>query len=165
MGKDSCFTAAEQLYAVSKWPVSGLGKKMAKKPVKVGVQRGGGPPPGYRWTVRILDSAYDEAMSFLNQDQYQHIASQIKALAREQDPTHSVSQSIDAIEDFHELRDKGGILGGVNVRVFFFLNRSQSELIVLGAIKKQNDGPTPRGDKFRMARRKRKYLHGEFEAM
>jgi hypothetical protein len=38
------------------------------KDVKVGVQRGGGPPPGYRWTVLILDMAYDEAKKFLNDD-------------------------------------------------------------------------------------------------
>jgi hypothetical protein len=91
------------------------------------------------------------------------MAMQVKELARENDPTHPLTASVDAIDDFHELRDKGGILGGVNVRVFFFLDKAQSALVVLGAIKKQNDGPTPVGDRRRMARRKRKYLNGEFE--
>jgi hypothetical protein len=134
-----------------------------RKEVKVGVQRGGGPPPGYRWTVLILNLAFDEAQDILNEDQYQHMALQIKELAREVDPTHSETASVDAVEDFHELRDKGGVLGNLNVRVFFYLDKPRSALVVLGVIKKQNDGPTPKGDKKRMARRLRKYVKGEFE--
>jgi hypothetical protein len=136
---------------------------MAEREIKIGVQQGGGPRPGYRWAVHILDMAYDEARDFLNEDQYQHVAMQVKDLARDQDPTHSMTQSIDAIEDYHELRDKGGILGNLNVRVFFYLDRAKSALVILGATKKQNDGPTPPGDKIRMSRRLRKYLRGEFE--
>jgi hypothetical protein len=128
------------------------------------VQRGGGPPPGYKWTVWIADVAHREARKFLNADQYQHIAMQIKELARADDPTHSETASVDAIEDFHELRDKGGILGGMNVRVFFYLDKPKKALVILGAIKKQNDGPTPKPDKIRMARRLRKYRNGEFTA-
>ena len=44
-----------------------------RKNVKVGVKEGGGPPPGYQWSVEILDQAYEEAMGFLNPDQYDHI--------------------------------------------------------------------------------------------
>lgn len=135
---------------------------MANNDVKVGVRRGRGPAPGYRWDVLILDIAYAEARKFLNDDQYQHVAMQVKELAREVDPTHSATASIDAVEDFHELRDKGGILGGLNVRVFFFLDKARHALVVLGAIKKPNDGPTPKPDKIRMARRKRRYLNGDF---
>lgn len=136
---------------------------MAKKPVKVGVRQGGGPPPGYRWTVQVLDAAYQEAQRFLNEARYQHMAAQVRELAREDDPTHSVTQSVDAIEDFHELRDKGGILGGLNVRIFFFLDKPASTLVILGAIKKENDGPTPRDIRIRMARRKRLYLTSEVQ--
>ncbi len=135
---------------------------MAKKQVKIGVRRGGGPPPGYRWAVQILDIAHGEAMKFLTEDQYKHLAAQVKELARQDDPTHSDTISVDAIEDYHELRDKGGILGGLNVRVFFCLDKRRSWLVILGAIKKQNDGPTPQPDKIRMARRKRKFFAGEY---
>lgn len=93
---------------------------MGRKNLKVGVQQGGGPPSGYKWTVWIADVAHREAKRFLSADQYHHIAMQIKELAREEDPTHSQSASVDAIEGFHELRDKGGILGAMNVRIFFF---------------------------------------------
>jgi hypothetical protein len=81
---------------------------------------------------------------------------------QEDDPTHSEIASVDAIEDFHEFRDKGGILGGMNVRVFFYLDKPKKALVILGAIKKQNDGPTPKPDKIRIARRLRKYRNGEF---
>ena len=133
------------------------------KDIKVGVERGGGPPPGYRWTVLLLDTAYREAMRFLTEDQYQHLAMQFKELAREEAPTHSVTASVDQVEDFYELRDKGGILGGLNVRVFFSLDRGRSAIVVLGTIKKQNEGPTPKGDKVRMCRRKRMYDSGQLQ--
>ena len=134
---------------------------MAKQ-LKVGVEQGGGPPPGYHWGVLILDTAFDEAMGFLSEDQYQHLAMQVKELAREEDPTHPISASVDAVEDFHELRDWGGILGGMNVRVFFCLDKARTEIVIWGAIKKQNNGPTPFGDKRRMGRRRRKYFDGDY---
>lgn len=135
---------------------------MPKKEVKVGVKRGQGPPPGYRWTVLVLDSAFREAMAFLSEGQYEHLAMQVKELAREADPTHSVTNDVRSIESFYEIRDKGGILGNLNVRVFFGLDKAESSIIVLGVIKKQNDGPTPAGDKIRMRRRMRKHLNGEY---
>ncbi len=134
---------------------------MAKR-LKVGLAAGGGPPPGYRWTVLYLQIGRDEAMGFLSEDEYQHAVMQIRDLAEEQDPTHPTTLSVDAVEDFHELREKGGILGNKNVRVFFFLDKPRNSLVILGAVKKQNDGPTPLGDRRRMARRKRKYLNGDY---
>jgi len=101
-------------------------------------------------------------MKFLNDDQYSHLALQFKELARETDPSHAQTADIDAIEDFYELRDKGGVLGGMNVRVFFLLDKQRSTIVVLGGIKKQNDGPTPLGAKIRMRRRARKYRSGEY---
>lgn len=134
---------------------------MAKE-VKVGVRLGGGPPPGYRWNVWILDTAYSEAREDLSDTQYQHLAMQVKDLAAEADPTHSVAASIKAIEDFHELRDKGGILGNLNVRVFFYLDKECSGIIILGTIIKKNDGQTLQADKIRMRRRLRNYLNGHY---
>jgi hypothetical protein len=135
---------------------------MAKRDVKVGVHEGGGPPPGYRWSVHILDVAHAEAIDLLDEDQYQHAAQQVKELAREDDPSHSVTQSVDSIEAFLELRDKGGILGNINLRIFFHLDAERSVLLVLGVINKKNDGPTPKGDKVRMRNRLRRHLRGEY---
>jgi hypothetical protein len=128
------------------------------KAVKSGVRRGGGRPPGYQWNVDILDQAFEEAMGFLSEDQYAHMAAQVRELARQEDPTHRTTVDIRPVEDFYEVRDKGGILRNMNVRVFYFVHKPGRLIVVLGAIKKENDGPTPIGDKVTMRRRKRLYL-------
>lgn len=89
---------------------------MAKE-VKVGVHRGAGAPP-FRWNGLVLELAYKEAISFLDESQYLHLAHQVQELAREVDPTHSKTQSVSQVQVFYELRDKGGPLGRLNVRVF-----------------------------------------------
>ncbi len=126
-----------------------------RKPVKVGVKQGGGPPPGYQWNVDILDQAFEEAMAILNEDQYGYIASQVRELARHEDPTHSLTLELRTIEDFQELREKWGILRRLNIRVFYFLRGSDRTIVIMGVIKKENNGPTPVGDRLRMKRRKR----------
>src|SRR5690242_7171609 len=102
-----------------------MGKKQS---IKIGVKRGGGPEPGYQWNVGMMDFVHDEVMSFLTPAQYQHIAMQVKELARENDPTHSVTASVLKIEDFYELRDKGGILGNKNVRIFFGIDKKTGSI-------------------------------------
>lgn len=135
---------------------------VAKKQIKIGVSAGGGPPPGFLWSVWILDRAFDEARVILNQRQYQHLASQFQELSSEADPTHSATCDIRAIEDLFELRDWGGILGGLNVRVFFGIDKLRRGIVIVGAIQKQNNGPTPLGDKVRVRRRWRKYVSGDY---
>jgi hypothetical protein len=129
-----------------------------RKTVKVGVLLGGGPPPGYQWNAQILDRAFDDAMSFLNEDQYSHLANQVRELARQEDPTHSLTIDLRPIEDYYEIRDKGGVLRNLNVRVFYFINKDLREIVILGVIKKENNGPTPLVDRITMRRRKRLYL-------
>ena len=129
-----------------------------RKGVKIGVHIGAGPPPGYQWNVEILDRCHDEAMGFLNADQYEHLARQVRELARQFDPSHSVEIDIRPVDDFYEIRDKGGILARLNVRVFYIIHKASRTLVVIGAIKKENDGPTPMGDKITMRRRRRLYL-------
>lgn len=136
----------------------------SKKQIKVGGRVGAGIPPGYKWNVGILDFAYREVMGFLTEAQYQHIAMQVKELARAESPSHCATVSVDAIEDFYELREKGGILGRINVRVFFGLCKTTHSVIILGGIKKESNGPTPQGDKITMRRRWRKYRDGDYGA-
>jgi len=135
---------------------------MGKKNLKVGISVGQGRPPGYQWSVWVLNVAFKEA-EFLRDEQYEHLVLQFQELARQEDPTHSDVVSVRAItpEEFHELRDKGGVLGKLNVRVFFGVDKDARAIVVLGAIKKENDGPTPRGDMIRMRSRWRKYHSGE----
>ena len=136
---------------------------MPEKELKVGVWQGTGPPPAYTSTVLIPDVAFREAMAFLTTVQYQHAAGLIKDVATEGDPTHSVTQSVDAIEGYHELRDKGGILGKINLRIFFYVDKKRFVLLILGAINKKNEDQTPKSVRIRMKRRLRQYLNGDWK--
>jgi len=135
---------------------------MTGKEVKVGVKHGGGPKPHYEWNVLILNRSFVEACDFLDDAQYRHMALQVKELAMQRDPTHSQTVSVEKIEDFYEIRDKGGPLGNLNVRVFFGVEDNGRNIVVLGTIVKKNDGQTRKGDKVRMRRRWRKYRHGDY---
>jgi hypothetical protein len=135
---------------------------MAERELKVGVWKGDGPAPGYLWNIAIIDFVFDEAMKFLDEAQYHHLAEQFKDLARTEYPSYSLTVSVDAVEDFYELRDKGGILRNLNVRVFYYIDKRTQTIVVVGAILKKNDGPTPQTVKVRIRRRVRDYLAGHF---
>jgi mRNA-degrading endonuclease RelE of RelBE toxin-antitoxin system len=125
---------------------------------KTRVRRGGGPPPGYEWNVEILAQVRDESRDFLSEDQYAHLSRQVRELARHRDPTHSDTLDLRPVGNVFELRDKGGILRRLNVRVFYVVRPDHRTIVILGAFSKQNDGRTPRGDLWRMERRMRQYL-------
>ena len=136
-----------------------------EKNLKVGVRQGMGPEPGYEWSVGLMNFVVEEAMGILNPAGYQHMAMQVRELARQADPSHSPTVDVKPIEEFYEISDKGGVYGGANVRLFFGVDKTARVLIPLGAIKKQNNGQTPQGDKIRMRSRWRKYLAGEYGAL
>jgi hypothetical protein len=130
--------------------------------LKVGVAQGGGPPPGYQWSVGILTFVFAEANSCLDAAGYKHLEMQVKDLAATAEPTRSVTVDVRAIEDFYEIRDHGVVFGKANIRLFFGLDPASRSLIILGVIKKQNNGPTPPGDKIRMRKRWRNYTAGAY---
>jgi hypothetical protein len=125
------------------------------KSLKVGVSRGGGPPPGFKWSVSYLDLAGNEARDLLNEAQYAHVVDQLRSVASETTPTKPKTLDVRPIEDHHELRDKGGILGKINLRVYFTLDSGKQVILVLGVVKKEADGPTPNWIKIRMRGRLR----------
>lgn len=139
-----------------------VSKMKEQSQLNVGVKEGGGPHPGYQWNVFIIDFVFEETISLVGEDGYQHLAMQIKELAFQGDPTHSDTVDVKQIETFYEIRDKGGPFGGANVRCFFGVDNSARALIPLGTIKKQNNGMTPLGDKVRMRGRWRNYLRGDY---
>jgi hypothetical protein len=136
--------------------------RVGKKQIKIGVRHGDGPAPGYRWNVAILDIAFNEVMGFLREPEYQHIAMPIQELAREDDPSHSRTASVDQVQDFFELREKGGILGKKNVRIFFGLDKSKQAIVILGGLKKESTGQIPDGTRISINRRWRKYRNGDY---
>lgn len=123
---------------------------------KIGVKQGGGPPPGYSWGVSFVDLAETDGRSFLNPAQYQHVVGLMKCLAMEDDPTHPSTVDVRSIDEFYELRDKGGILGKLNVRVFFIISKSTRNILILGVIKKEADNQTPMHDIIRIRQRIRR---------
>lgn len=113
-------------------------------------------PGDRKWSPAYLEQAADDARAFLNEAQYEHAVRQVLQLCEEDDPTHPVLSDVDAVEDFHELRDKYGILGKINLRIFFWLCKEHRTLVVLGACKKGNQGQTPDRIVKRIKHRKRR---------
>jgi hypothetical protein len=70
------------------------------KPLKVGLKAGAGPLPGYCWNVSYLSVAREEAMSFLNDEQYAHAVDLVRALASEKDPSHPSTVRVETVENF-----------------------------------------------------------------
>lgn len=132
------------------------------KPLKTGLQAGAGPPPGYLWNVAYLTVARDEAMGFLNDEQYAHAVDLVRSLASEKDPTHPLTVKVEAVEDFFELKDKGGILGKINLRIYFTIVQPHKLVLVIAAIKKEAEGQTPTWLKIRVRNRLRKFRDGDF---
>ena len=64
---------------------------------------------------------------------------------------------VKSIEDYHELRDKGGVLGKINFRAYFFIDKVSRLIVVLGSDKKEEDGQTSQVVKIRMRFRLRRY--------
>ena len=119
--------------------------------------RRGGPPPGYEWSVVSFPQARDEARKILDLAQFRHIAEQVRELARLPEPTRSESVDVRPVEEMYEIRDSGGELRNLNVRLFFYPDKSCRTLVLLGFFAKKNDGPTRPVDKARMKARLARY--------
>ena len=128
--------------------------------MKILVKQLGGPPPGYRWQVLSEDSVHAEAGKILSRpEHFAHVKEQVEELAREFEPSSPEGTlDIKSIESYYELRDRSGILGGLNIRLFFGIHHDSQSIVLLGLIQKQNNGNTPLGDKVRMRRRWRDCL-------
>lgn len=138
------------------------------KPLKRGLRRGGGPPPGYCVDVWLLESAYKEALSAVEEAGVAHLAAQVKEIAKFEHPMAS-SRVVDVrllsgYDGLYELRDRGNVFGGANVRLFFGFDDETKELTVLTFAKKQNNGQTPKGVLVRARNRYRKFKEGFFSS-
>ena len=125
--------------------------------LKVALRKGAGRPPGYQYGVSYFAEARREAMSCLTDVQYAHIARQFQELAREPDPGHPATVDVKQIEDYYEMRDKGGVLGKTNFRAYFCVDKAARLIVVLGADKKEEDGQTSQVVKIKMRYRLRRY--------
>lgn len=91
------------------------------------------------WQLGYLEAAVKEARRYLDDDQYAHVVGLFDELASEDNPRASKSQSVRQVDDFFELREKGGILGNINFRVYFIVDDETKFIIVLGCDKKEGE--------------------------
>ena len=96
-----------------------------------------------QWQLSYFDVAEEEARKILTDEQYAHVVECFRDLAHESDPTKSQTQDVGKIQEFYELREKGGILGKINIRVYFSLIESKKLILVLSVYKKEQEGPPP----------------------
>lgn len=130
------------------------------KAIHVGVRAGRGPLPGYEWNVLYLSASRDDAMRFLDEVQYAHVSDLFKALASEEDVRRPTTVRVEQVEDFFELKDKGGILGKVNLRVYFIVDDRVRSVLVIAAINKDNEDQMPERAKIKVRSRIRRRVRG-----
>src|SRR4051812_36512854 len=94
--------------------------------------------------VVVLAVPKKEGKKFLNPGQYLHTVDLIRRLVDLNDPQEVGDLRIEPIEDFLELKDKGGLLGRINLRIYFKYFPDSNEVVVVKAYKKEEDGPAPR---------------------
>lgn len=107
--------------------------------IKIALQ----PPDEVVWKVGYLGVANKDAEKLFEPSQRDHLRQQITDLAGHQNPRISQQQDVVPIDQFYELRDKGGVLGRISARVFFGVFDEESLLVILGCHKKENEGSTP----------------------
>jgi carbon storage regulator CsrA len=105
-----------------------------------------------------LKVAIKDGRGFLSAGQYLHVADIVRRLADWNNPEEIKDLRIEPIQGLWELKEKGGILGRINVRVVFAYLKDRDEIVVLGAFKKENEGQTPKHIIIRMHNRLRVYL-------
>ncbi len=110
--------------------------------------------------VVVLGIAAKEGREFLTPGQYRHVSDLVKQLVgfgRREFDSHLVYRQVG---EFWELKDKGGTLGKINVRVYFKFDDKKNEIVVLSAYKKEDDGAVPKHILIRIRNRWRNYESG-----
>ena len=108
-----------------------------KQTVRIWGNKGvdGNPP---LWHVLYHNSAHKEARKVLDDAQYLHVKHQIKELACSKEPVKCLTCDVRSIDSYFELRDKGAVLGKINLRVYFCT--MEDNIFILGVYKKENEG-------------------------
>ena len=89
-----------------------------------------------KWKLGYLEGAEREARKLLTEEQHAHAIQLFDELACESDPANSQTQDVRRIEEFYELRDKGGVLGKINLRVYFAIFDNKGLILALSTYKK-----------------------------
>ena len=98
-----------------------------------------------KWELGYLEVTVKEGKKLLTEAQYAHVVQLFEELAYESDPTKSKTQDVRNIQEFYELRDKGGVLGNINLRVYFSIltEKKRNMILVLAVDKKEDEAQAP----------------------
>jgi hypothetical protein len=119
-------------------------------------------PKVQQWQkVVVLELPRREAREFLTIGQYVHVTDFVKQLVGFGRRAYDMTMRISPLGDFWELKEKGGLLGRINVRVYFAHVKENNEIVVLSTFKKEDDGQAPSYIIYRLRNRLRLYLAGE----
>ena len=110
--------------------------------------------------VSVLASAKKQGRKVLSARQYLHAIELVKQLADFNDPAAVADLRIEPIEDFYELKDKGGLLGKINLRIYFGYFPKLNEIVVVHVYKKEQECQLPRHIIITVQARIRNYRNG-----
>jgi hypothetical protein len=112
-------------------------------------------------TVVATRIAKREGRGFLNEVQYEHVKELEKRLAFFNRAEEVADLRIERIgTDLYELKDKGGPLGRINLRVYFGVIPEDGEIVILKTYKKEEDRQIPRHILITVEDRFEDYKHG-----
>ena len=110
------------------------------------------------WKLSHVAVVAKESHRFLDPNQYAHAVDLCVQLAEERDPRRPPTLDVEKIEEFYELKDKGGLLGKINLRIYFAVFDDTKEIMVLGCWNKKVEGRVPAYIKTKMRARLRLVL-------
>jgi len=111
--------------------------------------------------VVALRVACSEGRDILTPGQYEHVKDLLKQLVGFGSQTYDQMIRIEPFGDFWKFKEKGGVLGKINLRVYFAHVKSRNEVVLLLTYKKEDDGKVGSHMRIRLANRLRQYLAGE----
>lgn len=95
------------------------------------------------WRLRYLEAAAREGRKTLDDIQYAYAVEAFDEIAFARNPRAPETHDVKPIHEFFELRDKGGHLGKINLRVYFSVHDQERQIVVLSVYKKEDDGQAP----------------------
>ncbi|BBO32100.1 hypothetical protein [Lacipirellula parvula] len=113
--------------------------------------------------VVVLGVAAKEGYDVLTPGQYLHVKDLIKQLVGFGRREFGSILRLEKLDEFWELKEKGGTLGKKNIRVYFKFNGDGNEVVVLCTYKKEDDGSAPPHIVFKLRNRWRLYQKGDFQ--
>jgi hypothetical protein len=118
--------------------------------------------PRQSWqTVIVPEVVRREAREFLSIGQYVHVTDFVKQLVGFGTQRYDKTMKIAPIEGFWELKEKGGLLGRINVRVYFAFLKDVNQIAILHAYKTEDDSQVHPSVLSLVRHRLRRFLNGE----